>query len=143
MKNHTLSLLAAAAVIALPLGAEAGERAKADVDCTASEETLVYDCTIMLMGKKSGVPMDGAKIVVGADMAAMPMAHNVKPVTAMPTGKPGMYHARIHLQMHGDWTLKLDVSGPARDRIVVNRHFAPGAGGKPTMQHGQEQMKHK
>ena len=58
------------AALALSLGAEGAEgagRAKAKVDCTPAEHRYVYDCTIMLTGKKSGTPIAGAEVVVGAD----------------------------------------------------------------------------
>lgn len=138
MKNFLLPALIAVALPAVSIaGAVAAERAKATVDCAAAGERYVYDCTIMLTGKKSGKPMTGAKIVVGADMPAMAMAHNVRPVTAEPMGKtPGMYRFRIRLAMHGEWALRLDVSGPTRDRLIHVMRF----GGK--MESGSEEMKH-
>ncbi len=48
----------------------------------------------------------------------------VKPVTATPIGNPGMYHARIEIEMYGEWALKIDVSGPTRDRIIHKMHFS-------------------
>ncbi len=104
----------------------AAERTKASVECKSAEQRLVYDCTIMLTGRKNIQPIDGAKIVVGAEMPSMPMAHNVKPVTAVTTGKPGMYRVRIKLEMYGEWVLKIDVSGPTRDRIIHKTHFGDG-----------------
>jgi hypothetical protein len=112
------TFIAISTILLLPSVASAGERAKADVDCKAAGEKLVYDCMIMLMNKASGDPIPGAEIVVKADMPSMPMAHNVAPVTAMATGKPGSYHARLKLEMQGEWALTLDVSGPLRDRLV-------------------------
>lgn len=135
MKHSTLPALAALVLLSLPAAGQAAERAKAKIDCAEAGERYVYDCSIMLMGKKSGEPMTGATIVIGADMPSMAMAHNVKPVTAKPGGMPGMYHARIHLQMHGEWALKLDVSGPTRDRIIHVMRF----GGE--MHHGSGDMK--
>lgn len=132
-----IRLLAAALVASLifPAGTEAGERANAKVDCKPTDQKLVYDCMIMLSGKKSGTPMDGAQFTVKADMPSMPMAHNVKPVKAMPAGKPGMYHARIELEMFGEWALKLDVASPVRDTIIRKMHFgaAKGESGSPGM----------
>ena len=112
-----------AALSVLPALAVAGERVKADIDCAATDKALVYDCMIMLQGKNSGQPIDGAEIVVSPSMPSMPMAHNVRPVTAMPMGGPGSYHARIELQMYGQWALTLDVSGPTRDRVVETLQF--------------------
>jgi hypothetical protein len=127
-----------------PAGTKAAERARADVGCTPTDQKLVYDCMIMLTGRKSGTAMDGVEFTVKADMPSMPMVHNVKPVKAMPAGKPGMYHATIKLQMYGEWALKMDVSSPARDSIIHKIHFgAPkGEGGSPGMKHREHQMKH-
>ncbi len=135
MKQSALPALVAIALLSAPAAGQAAERAKAKVDCKEAGERYVYDCSIMLMGRKSGKPMAGAKIVIGAEMPAMAMAHNVRPVTATPGAMPGMYHARIRLQMHGEWTLKLDISGPTRDRIIHVMRF----GGE--MKHGAGEMK--
>jgi hypothetical protein len=112
-----------AALSVLPGLAVAGERVQADIDCAATDKALVYDCMIMLTGKKSGHPIDGAEVVVNASMPSMAMAHNVPPVTAMAMGGPGGYHAKIELQMYGQWALTLDVNGPTRDRVVESLQF--------------------
>ena len=124
--KHLATCVLAAAAVSLTGQTLAGERAKADVQCQATATKLVYDCTIMLTGRKSNQPIDGANIVVGADMPTMAMAHNVKPVTAVTAGKPGMYRVRIELAMYGEWALKIDVSGPTRDRIIHKTHFGEG-----------------
>ena len=69
--------------------------------------------------------MTGVEVTVGADMPSMPMAHNVKPVKAMPGNEPGTYRAQIKLEMHGDWVVKVDLVGPVRDRIVKSMRFEP------------------
>ena len=69
--------------------------------------------------------MTGVEVTVGADMPSMPMAHNVKPVKAVPGSEPGTYRARIELEMHGDWAVKVDLAGPVRDRIVKSMRFEP------------------
>lgn len=135
------TIVALAVMMALSSAAAAGERAKADVSCKATDEKLVYDCMIMLMKMKSGDPIVSAKIVVKADMPSMPMAHNVVPVNAMAMGKPGAYHARIKLQMHGEWALTMDVSGPLRDRLVKKMQFGKMGAGMGGMKHS-EGMKH-
>ena len=132
------TFIAVSAMLVLSSAASAGERAKADVDCKATGEKLVYDCMIMLMNKKSGDPIPGAKIVVKADMPSMPMAHNVAPVNAMAMGKPGNYHARLKLEMHGEWALTIDVSGPLRDRLVKKLQL----GEMGAMKLGEGEMKH-
>jgi hypothetical protein len=109
-----LALLCLAAA-ALPA---AGQRLDAEVDCKPTKHDLVYDCRFLLTEAKTGKPVSGAELAVGADMPSMPMAHNVKPVKAAPGAAPGEYTARIELEMFGEWALKLDVRKPMRDRIV-------------------------
>ena len=142
MKTKTILLGAVAALLLFPAAGHAAERVKAKVDCAPAGKRLVYDCTIMLTGKKSGTPVAGAKVVIGADMPAMAMAHNVRPVNAMAMGKPGMYHAKLQLEMYGEWALKMDVTGPTRDRIIHKMHFGAPEGEKAGMKHGSGEMKH-
>ena len=94
---------------------------KADLACRATGTDFVYDCTIRL--SRGGKPLVGATVTMGADMPSMPMAHNVKPVKAKPGAAPGQYDARIELEMYGEWALKLNVRGPARDVIVKKLDF--------------------
>lgn len=132
------TFIAISAMLALSPAANAAERAKADVACKATGENLVYDCMIMLTNKKSGDPIPDAKFVVTANMPSMPMAHNVAPVDAVAMGKPGNYHIRIKLQMHGEWALIMDISSPLRDRLVKKLQF----GKMGAMKHGKGGMKH-
>ncbi len=125
------TFIAISTMLVLSSAAGAGERAKADVDCKSTGEELVYDCTIALMTKNGGDPILGAKILVRADMPSMPMAHNAPPVTAKAMGKPGDYHARLKLEMHGEWALTLDISGPLRDRLVKKLHLGEMGTMKP------------
>ena len=139
MVSRSLALLALTSAMGWSGGVAAAERARAEVDCAPTGKKLVYECKIVLMGRKSGAPLEGAKLVVGADMPSMPLAHNVRPVTASPGGKPGMYRATIELEMHGEWALRLDVSGPTRDRLIHKMHFGAAKGGK--MDHGDHMKK--
>jgi hypothetical protein len=116
------------ASVILAAGTQAAERAKAEVECSPTDQTLVYDCMIMLTGKNSGEPMDSVEFMVKADMPSMAMAHNVKPVKAIPTGKQGTYRARIELEMHGEWVLKMDISRPVRDTIINKMRFGATGG---------------
>lgn len=106
-------LLAAAPALA--------QRVQADLECKSAPGLLTYDCTIRLT--RGGQPLERAEVSVGADMPSMPMAHNVKPVKAVPGDKPGEYRARLELEMSGQWAVKLRLSGPVRDQIVVKRQF--------------------
>jgi hypothetical protein len=121
MRRDCLCVAAALALTAV--AASAAERLAADVDCKPTKHDLVYDCRIALKEAKSGRPVSGAEVSVGADMPSMPMAHNVKPVKAKPGAAPGEYEARIELEMFGEWALKLNVRGPARDVIVKKLDF--------------------
>jgi len=111
------------AVLAALASPAAAQRLAADIDCKPTKQVLVYDCRIALRESGSGKPVSGAEISVGADMPSMPMAHNVKPVKAVPTNQPGEYTARIELEMHGEWALKLSVRSPMRDVIVQKIDF--------------------
>src|SRR6185503_4531704 len=99
----------------------AAQKIEAQMDCAPAAEELVYDCVIRLA--RDGRPLAGAQISVGADMPSMPMAHNVKPVKARPGQRPGDYMARLELQMHGEWAVKLRVSGAVRDQLVLHYRF--------------------
>ena len=106
-------------------GWAADVKAKAEVNCAATAKPLEYECAIKLSDSRSGAALSGVDVTVGADMPSMPMAHNVKPVKAVPGGEPGTYRARILLEMHGDWAVKLDLTGQIRDRIVKSMRFDP------------------
>lgn len=120
---RTVPILAAALLAGATLPAHAQERMGADVACSRIGTTMNYDCVLMLKGMLSGQPVLGAAIVVGADMPGMPMAHNVKPVKADPTGKPGEYKFRIALEMEGEWALKIRLAKPRQDLIVHKMMF--------------------
>ena len=104
--------------VALPAHAQA---IKAELDCRFTGTDFVYDCVVRLA--RGGAPLAGAQVSVGADMPSMPMAHNIKPVNAKPGRKPGDYEARLDLEMTGEWAVKLRLSGPVRDQIVLHYEF--------------------
>ena len=109
-------------LIAVPPCAIA-QRLAAELDCKPTKHDLVYDCRIALRDAASGKPVTGAEVSVGADMPSMPMAHNVRPVKARPGKDPGVYTARLELEMSGEWAVKLNVRGPVRDVIVKKIDF--------------------
>ena len=120
MKQSLMTLI----VLLYTCSTYAGERPKADINCVPVEQKFTYDCQIILQGKKSGTSIDNAKLIIGAEMPSMPMAHNVKPVTADQSNQTGHYKAQIELEMYGEWLLRIDVSGPTRDRIIQKMYFA-------------------
>jgi hypothetical protein len=97
------------------------QRAQAELSCKPTKTDYVYDCIIKLA--RGGQPLPGADITVGADMPAMPMAHNVKPVKAKPGKAPGEYAAKLDLEMLGDWAVKLRLAGPVKDQLVLLYEF--------------------
>lgn len=112
-------LVAAAGAAGLAGGARAADiRAKAEVSCRATMESLQYDCTIKLTNARTNAPLTGVTLMVGADMPSMPMAHNVRAVKAEAGAEPGTYRARLELEMTGVWALHLNIGGPLRDRVV-------------------------
>jgi hypothetical protein len=121
------TVYAAVAMIALAVCsaqvAHSQARAKADLTCAAAGEMLHYDCTIKLTNSRTGEPISGVTLAVGADMPSMPGIHNVRPVKATEEAEKGTYKARIVLEMHGDWAVRLDLSGAVRDRVIAILRF--------------------
>ena len=115
MKPWICVLLALAAVPA------AAQGTRAELDCKFTGTDFVYDCMIRLA--RAGAPLTGAQLTVGADMPSMPMAHNVKPVKAKPAKNPGEYQARLDLEMTGEWAVKLRLSAPVRDQLILHYEF--------------------
>ncbi|SHH35595.1 FixH family protein [Marivita hallyeonensis] len=116
--------LTLAALISLASPAVA-DRIIADANCAPTEIDLRFNCEFNLT--QNGVPVEGASFTIKPDMPSMPMAHNIPPVPADITERPGAYVAVLDLQMLGDWTLTLDVSAPRRDRIVLSQIFDDAA----------------
>jgi hypothetical protein len=115
-------ILLFAALLASPAAAQA-VRAKADVGCASAGKALLYDCTIRLTNARSGAALSGVTVTVGADMPSMPGAHNVRPVKATEQAEKGTYKVQLELEMHGDWAVRLDLSGPLRDRVIAMLRF--------------------
>ena len=115
MRILLLGLLGLAAVPA------AAQGTRAELDCRFTGTDFVYDCAVRLA--RGGAPLAGVQLTIGADMPSMPMAHNIKPVKARPGKKPGEYEARLDLEMTGEWALKLRLSGPVRDQLVLHYEF--------------------
>ena len=109
-------------VLGCLLGSPAhAQAARGELACRFTGTDFVYDCTIRLT--RGGQPLSGAQVVVGADMPSMPMAHNLAPVKARPGRQPGEYEARLDLEMTGEWAVKLRLSGPVRDHLVLHYEF--------------------
>lgn len=101
----------------------AADRAKTAMSCTATGVEFAYACTLEVTNARTGAPIEGAKIVLGADMPSMPMVHNVPPVEFEAGEKPGHYKAKIQLDMRGAWAIRLRITGPMRDEVVSVYEF--------------------
>ena len=123
--NWTVHVTAAAALLATGsfVQAQSSARAKADLTCATAGEMLQYDCVIKLTNARTGEPISGVTLSVGADMPSMPGVHNLRPVNATEEAEKGTYKARIKLDMHGDWAVRLDISGVVRDRVITMMRF--------------------
>lgn len=128
-------------VLALALLAPApalAQRAQAELACAPTTTDYIYDCTIRL--SRGGQPLPGAQITVGADMPSMPMAHNVKPVKAVPRRNPGEYQAKLDLEMLGEWAVKLRLAGPVKDQLILLYEFDE-KGARPVIRSGKPHRK--
>ena len=126
----TLLILAASPVFA--------QRVHGELACKPTKTDFIFDCIIKLT--RSGQPLPGARITVGADMPSMPMAHNVKPVKAKPGKVPGEYEAKLDLEMLGEWAVKLRLAGPVKDQLILHYDFDE-KGARPVKRSGRPPRK--
>ena len=118
MKTFRRCLLAAgAALLAGASAAAPPQRPAAALDCIAAGPGPRLECTLRL-ASRDGRPVENARVLLGAAMPSMPMAHSIASQLAAPTGRPGEYRGALVLEMTGVWTVQADVSGPLRERIV-------------------------
>jgi hypothetical protein len=108
-------------VLSAPVHAQT--RARADIACTQAGGPLQYDCVVKLIDARSNAPLTGVTLSIGADMPSMPGVHHLRPARAVEDAEKGNYRARLVLDMHGEWALQLNLSGPVRDRVVKLLRF--------------------
>ena len=84
--------------------------------CMTHEQALTYMCKVNL--SHHGEPATDIGISVSAVMPSMPMAHNIKPVLAIPVADvPGQYMFVLELEMKGTWRLVYNITRPFVDRL--------------------------
>ena len=103
-------------VAAASSAAHAAPRAQVDAACVAWGTGPMLECTVRVA--REALPLDGLQVTLGASMPSMPMAHSVRPVKAVATGRPGEYRGTLELEMNGAWALQIDLAGALRDRVV-------------------------
>jgi hypothetical protein len=121
---RAILLAAALPLILLPdaCGAQAKKAApQATLDCKRASEDLVYDCRLRLT--RGGEPIKDVEVSVTADMPSMPMAHNLRPVKAQPASAPGEFIVKLTLEMHGEWAVKVRLTGAVKDVLVLTYEF--------------------
>jgi hypothetical protein len=128
------------ALAALGGTADAQVRARADIACQQADGPLNYDCVVRLIDAKSKAPLSGITLSIGADMPSMPGVHHLRPAQAVEDAEKGTYRARLVLDMHGEWALQLNLSGPVRDRVVKLLRFE---GADVTVTKPGERSRHK
>ena len=85
---------------------------------------LISVCITTTSIEPAGRPVDGVEVTLSADMPSMAMAHNVRPVKALPVpGQPGSYQGRLTLEMLGEWAVKLRFEAPRPDVVVRKLDF--------------------
>ncbi|MCP4790463.1 MAG: hypothetical protein GY881_09550 [Gammaproteobacteria bacterium] len=107
--------------------------------CIAHAQELNYMCKVNL--SRHSHPVTDAILSVSADMPSMPMAHNIKPVMAMPVADTaGQYMFVIELEMTGQWRLIYNIASPFVDRLY--EPFMAGSGDTVAHTHATTTMDH-
>jgi hypothetical protein len=114
-----ISTLLLSVVLFAPLAAVAQTRA--DLQCKPTGKDLIYECVVRLA--RADQPVTGAQLTVSAEMPSMPGEHKLKPIKGRPGTGPGEYLVRLDLDMPGEWDLKLRLTGPLRDQLVLHCEF--------------------
>lgn len=99
-------------------GAPPASRLKAELTCRPEPGWLRYQCAVTLTERKGGRPIEGAAVVLVADMPSMPLVHNVAPAAATPGPRPGTYVAGLQFEMSGRWVVTIRVTGPVADALT-------------------------
>ncbi|MDP6967723.1 MAG: FixH family protein [Gammaproteobacteria bacterium] len=110
-KNYAMGL-----ALTLITGVIQADMMTTKTTCMAHAQDLTYMCKVNL--SRHGHPVTDASISVSADMPSMPMAHNIKPVMALPVADmAGQYMYEMELEMAGTWRLIYHISSPFVDRL--------------------------
>lgn len=108
-------------------GSPAARSVRAEVACAREKGWLRYRCAVTLTDRQLGKPIEGASVVLTADMPSMPLVHSVPPVRAAPGATPGAYEGVIQFEMAGRWMIGVRVTGPVTDAFVHDLDVtAPG-----------------
>lgn len=114
-----------AVLLVLPLvlalggcGSPAASPVKAQVACAQEKGWLRYRCTVTLSDRQTGKPIEGANVVLSADMPSMPLVHSVPPTPATAGSAPGAYEGVLQLEMAGRWVIGIRVTGPVSDAFT-------------------------
>lgn len=120
--TRRLAVLAAAALISLPLLAQQRGGGAASIAWTVKKTGKPLErVATLVVSDRAGKPLTAAEIEVSLDMPSMPGAHRIPAVRALPTSTPGVYAARLQLEMAGEWTARIEMKSP--ERLKMFRKF--------------------
>ena len=75
-------------------------------------------CSVTIIDRRTGRPVNGATVTLAADMPSMPLAHSVRPTTASAGMPPGTYDGTLELEMAGRWVVTVRIAGPMYDQVT-------------------------
>jgi len=113
--RRALPLLAALSVACSP---SAPPPPTVQVSCVPEASPLRQRCTVTIIDRRTGRPVNGAAVTLAADMPSMPLAHSVRPVTATPGAGAGTYDGALELEMTGRWVITVRIAGPVYDQVT-------------------------
>ena len=88
------------------------------VSCVPEASPLRQRCSVTILDRRTGRPLNGATVTLAADMPSMPLAHSVRPATATPGAEPGTYRGTLELEMVGRWVVTVRIAGPVYDQVT-------------------------
>lgn len=88
------------------------------LSCVPETRPLRQLCTVRLTDRATGRAVEGATVMLHADMPSMPLAHSVPPVRATPGGEAGTYRGTLELEMTGRWVIAARIAGPVQDQVT-------------------------
>ncbi len=113
--RRALPLLAALSVACSP---SAPPPPTVQVSCVPEASPLSQRCSVTIIDRRTGRPVNGATVTLAADMPSMPLAHSVRPATASAGIAPGTYHGTLELEMAGRWVVTVRIAGPVYDQVT-------------------------
>ena len=121
--KHVLAGAASALAVGLNLAAFAGANdyvfEPVNAQMKKGDDVIV---SVRLKHKPTGKPVTDAVIVqTRMDMSPDAMAEMVSPITAVPSGEPGVYSFKTDLSMQGRWLLSIAAKVQGEPETVLGK----------------------